>query len=170
MVTPQQAPEQMPKEESKLWEIFAIAGLIFGPLTVAMSWQELPSQIPMHFGFFGNPDYWAAKESILFLPVFSVATYRLFSFAQKHPERSNLPWKPTDVNRTEMFALVTRLLTTLKIVVLVMLSYLQWAIVNVALGHVSGLGVWFGPVVLIATFSPIVVFLISGRKLNAVKQ
>jgi hypothetical protein len=63
-------------------------------------------------------------------------------------------------------AMVKDLLITIKAEISVMLSYLLWAMVQCGLKQADGLGVYFLPVFLIATFAPIVSFFIRGRKFN----
>jgi len=156
-------------DSSRLWENFSLAGLIFGPVALAQNWQNLPAQVPIHYGLLGNPDSYGPKETLLILPVLSFVLYAVLSYGQRRPERSNVPWKINDANRAQTYALVKQLLTWEKLVVVVMLSYLQWAGVSIALQHSQGLGVWFAPITLVAMFSPLLFFYVLGDKLKHAK-
>jgi len=156
--------------DSKLWDNFSLAILIFGPLTIALNWHKLPALVPMHYGLLGTPDSWGPKETILILPVVAIFTYFFFSFGQKHPERSNVPWKINDTNRAETYALVKQLLIWEKLVMVILFTYLQAAGVAIALKQWEGLGVWFAPIMLVAVFAPIVHFFLVGKKFKDVKH
>jgi len=156
-------------DSSRLWENFSLAGLIFGPAALALNWQNLPAQVPIHYGLLGNPDSYGPKETLLILPVLSFLLYALLSYGQRHPERSNVPWKINDANRAQTYALVKQLLSGEKLAMVVFLSYLQWATVSIALEHSQGLGVWFAPLSLVGVLSPLLFFYVRGHKLKHAK-
>jgi hypothetical protein len=160
----------MNNEKSKLLEIFSIAALLVGPLTIWLNWPILPETVPFHFNWLGQPDHFGPKLSILLLPVVSLLMYAGLSYGQRHPERSNVPWQVNESNRAKTEELIKELLGWLKLEVLVLFSYLQWATVNIALKQMDGLEPWFAPVMLVALFAPIAFFVISGNKLLPVKQ
>jgi hypothetical protein len=156
--------------ESRAWERISLAILVFGPIVLAANWQQLPAQVPLHYGLLGNPDSWGPKETLLILPLVSLFSYAMFSYGQRHPERSNVPWKINDLNRAQIYSMVKQLLTWEKLAMVSLFSYLQVAGVMIAKKEMDGLGAWFGPITLLAVFGPIVLFIVSGKKFKDVKN
>lgn len=147
-------------------EVISGMALLAGIGAVALNWTALPNTIAVHFNYLGQPDGYGPKEVLFFMVGLAVVMQVTLSLGANNPKRANVPWKITEANREETMAMVKDLLITIKAEISVMLSYLLWAMVQCGLKQADGLGVYFLPIFLLATFAPIVAFFVRGRKFN----
>ena len=60
------------------WQLLISSILILVPALLGLIfWQQLPSQMPTHFGTDGNPDAWGGKMIVVILPVVLLALHWL---------------------------------------------------------------------------------------------
>jgi uncharacterized membrane protein len=143
-------------------EALALAALATIVGVVAMHWAELPAQVPRHFGISGNPDGWGKRNGMLLLPLTAIGLYILITVASRYQRLINVPMA-IDRDAPEVQRLLQSMSITLKMVVLFVFAYLEWADVNTALGRSAGLGELFLPISLVAVFLPLGLYL---RKLR----
>lgn len=147
-------------------ELLSGTAFLVGAAAVSLHWSELPEIIPVHFNYLGNPDGYGPKGVVLFMLGIFLFTNAMLSFGLNQPHKANVPWKITEENKSETMAMVRNLLLTMKVVVMSMLGYITWAMVQCGLGRMNGLGAWFLPVFLVSMFLPIIMFFVRGRKFN----
>ncbi len=129
-------------------------------ITISILWytasvyQQLPSKIPIHFGFSGYPDAYSQKSfgSVFLLPVLSVVLTALMTlltnFLIIRPEDPgrfiNLPQKQKELlgpkKLEELRNIMARSMQWLTLIMSVMFAYIQYGSINTALGRQSGLG------------------------------
>lgn len=114
--------------------IFVVAGFA---VTIT-HYSALPDQIPIHFNIKGNPDGWASKPFAFLLPGVAVFQFILLSLATRFPTLSKKPFSSEETNRIR-YQVNKRFLPFLLTLVSALFLYLQWAIIQVALGSVTGL-------------------------------
>ncbi len=130
-----------------LLEGIALAALIGGTCVVAVNYRQLPEIIPIHFGISGAADGFGSKIWLPMLTILSIVMYITMTVARRFPQCSNTPWKITDENRQRQYALIQSLLTWLKAENAVLFAFLQWTMVQIALGADTALnpvfmGIW----------------------------
>ena len=140
--------------------IAALAGMI--GLTAA-NLANLPDQMPVHFGASGKPDGWGSKNTLWVLTLVNVGLYIVMTLASRYQRLINLPMR-VDRDAPEVQQLLRTMAIVLKAGLMVLLLYLDWAMVNTGLGQTDGLGPEFLPVFLAATFLPLIWFLAKLRK------
>jgi hypothetical protein len=140
--------------------IAALAGMI--GLTAA-NWASLPEQMPVHFGASGKPDGWGSKSTLWILTLVNVGLYVVMTLASRYQRLINLPIR-VDRNAPEVQQLLRTMVIVLKMGLMALLLYIDWAMVNTGLGRADGLGPEFLPVFLAATFLPLIWFLAKLRK------
>lgn len=66
-----------PRERASLWEEWPCWVLLLGVWAFSLwAWPRLPDQVPIHWGFGGNPDRWATpREAALLLPALLTSIY-----------------------------------------------------------------------------------------------
>jgi uncharacterized membrane protein len=147
-----------------LLEIITISGLFTAGYFLIQYWPELPATIPSHFGFNGEVDAWSSKSSLYMLLGVNVFLYLLMTIIRRFPYIFNYPVKITEKNAKKQYQLAVWYLAVLKAELVWLFVYLQWQIIQVALGSGSLLGPWFLAVVLIGLTVPIVIYIIIARK------
>ena len=118
---------------------------------LAACWHRIPARVPMHFNSAGEIDRWGARAELLILPVISWLMYGLLTVAEQFPGAWNTGVKVTEENRERVYALLGHMLSTLKLLVIAMFT---WITLWCALA--KPLPVWFLPVVLGAVFGDMI--------------
>lgn len=154
----------MPKRPVFDWvlEAFAVVALAMMCGMLDLHWKDLPAEVPMHFGISGEPDGWGSKSGMLLLPLTAVGLYTLLTLSSRYQRLINIPMA-IDRDSPEVQRLLRGLSTTLKVVVLWVLAYLEWAGIETALGRAAGLGKLFLPIAMLALFSPLGLYLYKLR-------
>jgi len=140
-------------------ESLSIAAVVAPIIVVACYWPALPARVPSHFNAQGQPDDWAAKITIVAVPILSVVLWIALRTVREFPGLFNYPVKITDENRARQEFLAIRLIDWLGFEVSLVFAYLTIQQVRVSLGHASGLGASFLWIALLAVFGTIGLYL-----------
>ena len=156
----------MPQRSALDWvlEALAFAALAAIIIAVATHWTEIPAQVPRHFGVSGAPDGWGNKNGMLLLSLTAVGLYILMTVTARYQRLINIPMA-IDRDAPEVKRLLQSMSITLKMALLFVFVYIEWAQVNTALGRSSGLGKLFLQILLVAVFLPLGLYLRRLRRL-----
>jgi hypothetical protein len=149
----------MPKRTTLDWvlEAASLAVLVAIFINLAAHWPELPNRVPHHYGFAGNPNGWGGKNWMWVLPVTAAGIFILLTLSSYYPRLINLPVS-VDRESPPVRKLLLTMSGVLKLTTLLILGYINWAGINIALGRARGISPIFLPVVLLVTFGPIVFY------------
>ena len=131
----------------KLMNRLSLLVLVGSVVFLAGYWKQIPAEVPMHYNAAGEIDRWGTKAELLILPVIAWLLYGLLTVVEQVPSAWNTGVKVTAENREQVYALLGHMLSTLKLLVMVMFA---WITLWCALAR--PLPVWFLPVVLGAIF------------------
>ena len=131
----------------KLMNRLSLLVLVGSVVFLAGYWKQIPAEVPMHYNAAGEIDRWGTKAELLILPVIAWLLYGLLTVVEQFPSAWNTGVKVTAENREQVYALLGHMLSTLKLLVMVMFA---WITLWCALAR--PLPVWFLPVVLAAVF------------------
>ncbi len=120
-------------------EIVALIGLIYGLYQMAVSYSSLPDQLPSHYGLSGKPDDTGPKSLLFLLVGVGLAVYATFTLLVRFPWNFNFPWKITEQNAPAQYRLASALLTTLKTIIVWMISWIIVGTINIGLGTATAL-------------------------------
>lgn len=120
-------------------------------------WDRIPDKIPTHYGFSGAADGFGPKGTLLLLPVIGVLLYLLLVFVSKFPSLWNLPVKLTPFNKIWVYANVKSLLSTMKL--LIMIVYAQLTVCSATEKNVG-----FFPLFVIAEVFAVLFYFIRRMK------
>ncbi|MGP8226118.1 MAG: DUF1648 domain-containing protein [Terracidiphilus sp.] len=101
-----------------------------------ITWQALygpdplPERVPTHFDAAGNPNAWGPSSTLLFLPVIAVGIYLLISVISCFPATFKYPVRVTEENRARLEALTLRMVAWLKVELVCLFAWIQWAIIQ----------------------------------------
>ncbi|WP_157359695.1 DUF1648 domain-containing protein [Algoriphagus mannitolivorans] len=109
--------------------------------------SELPETIPVHFNFQGEPDGWGSKNGIWTLPAMGIFSYLLLAFFRSIPHVLNIPLQITPENAERQYRLVTRMLSWLSLLILLISSVLVYKQIQAGFENSMRLGFFF-PVLL----------------------
>ena len=92
------------------------------------------------------------------LPLTAIGLYILITVTSRYQRLINVPMS-IDRDAPEVQRLLQSMSITLKMVLLFVFVYIEWAKVNTALGRSAGLGKLFMPISLVAVFIPLGLYL-----------
>jgi uncharacterized membrane protein len=148
-----------------LLEGMALIGLLFFIGYFIYHYPHLPETIPGHFNAAGEVDGYSSKSSVWTLAGMAIFVYGLLTFLSFIPNRFNFLVKITPANALRQYTMATRLIRYLKLVIVLLFTYIFYSTVrSVGIGS-DGTGIWFMPVFLCMVFVPVVIYsIISSRK------
>lgn len=123
---------------------------------VAMKWNSIPSQIPMHYNALGAVDKWGGKSGILFMPIVSVFLYLMLSVVSFFPKSWNMPSKVREENKPEAFSTIKTMLILMKIELVGVFFYITYRMTLQL-----ALETWFLPAFLIVLIGTIAIFTVK---------
>lgn len=138
-------------------DVVAIAGIVVLLLLTLQSWT-MPNTIPVHFNVAGKPDAMGSKTTILLFPGLSIVLYLVFTLLRRFPHTFNYPWAITQENAYRQYQIAIGLMNWLKTEIVWLFTYIEWQIIQVALGKSTGLGIAFLPIFLIVIFGTVGIY------------
>ena len=145
------------------YEVVAASGLLFHIVLIARAWASLPSTIPVHYGFSGQPDAWGGKVELLALPVVSVLLYLGLTWLARYPHKLNYPRTITERNAEQQYRLAKSLVGSVKALLIWLFTAISWQTIRVAVGQTGGLGGAFVALILGITGITVVVYVLLAR-------
>jgi uncharacterized membrane protein len=145
-------------------EFIAIMGFLTFLGTAIYYFPRLPDTIPTHFNGSGQPDGYGSKSSFWIMPGIAVFVYILLTVVNRFPHKFNYLVTITPQNAMKQYILGTRMIRIIKIIIVWMFFFINFAIIQSADPQSKGLGVWFIPVFLGFTFIPLIIYFILSYK------
>ena len=119
--------------------------------------------MPTNFTASGEPNRSGPKGRVLILPILGTASYLLLTALSRSNLRFNMPFR-VDQRSPAVRAELREMVTAVKALVALMTAYLSWSMINVALGKSEGLGRTFVPLLSVATFGIVFIYISRLRK------
>lgn len=139
--------------------LICLVVLFFLPL---LDFSDLPDKIPSHFNAAGEPDAFSSARSIWILPVTGLITWILLTATGFFPRIYNYPVQITPENAEAQYRTATRLLRTIKCIVVAMFAYMVHRTILTASGEAEGMGKIFLPVSMVILFGAIILYIIKA--------
>ncbi len=115
-------------------EFAAAIAILLAILIILQFWAVLPSRIPIHFGFYGQPDAWGDKVMIWLLPAVAAMIFIVLAAVSPYPHTFNYPVRITQENARRQYMLARSLLVWLKVEVCWLFALIVRQQIIVALG------------------------------------
>ncbi|WP_010247684.1 DUF1648 domain-containing protein [Acetivibrio cellulolyticus] len=145
-------------------EVMAVIGVIIYVAILIYGWVKLPDIIPKHFNVSGQIDSYGSKSTLFILLPVIIFLYTLLTVMSRFPHIYSYPVEITQDNAEIQYTKAARLMRILKLVIVVIFTYIQYAIMNSALHQKSELGILFLPITLILVFVPLGYFIYQSVK------
>lgn len=87
-------------------------------LYIAISWRNLPEQIPLHFNYRGEVTNWGGKGSVLILPLTGLFLMIIMTVAERFPRLWNMGIKVTKQNINRIYPIMKSMLISTKFIIL----------------------------------------------------
>lgn len=131
------------------FEIIGIIGmvcLIFFPIYF---YNDLPSEIPKHFNALGQVDSYGKRGVIWLLPIIGLVLYVGLTVLNKYPFIFNYPTKVTNHNAERLYKIGTRSIRLLKVIAILLIAFLEFKIIEIALKRADDIGNPYWPLLII---------------------
>ena len=136
-------------KSERIWDVIG-GGLFIGAIVfLAISWANIPDQVPGHYNASGEVDRWGTKYELFILPAVGFILWVLMNILEKFPHVHNYPERLNEMNVEAFYIQSRMLLNSIKNVCLLTFAYIMFQSIRVALGDAESLGLWFLPVMLI---------------------
>jgi uncharacterized membrane protein len=161
-MTPEERPTVQLTTTDKLLELLGWGVLLALWVWTGTSYSSLPDSIPTHFNAAGEADDYGRKASIFGLPVVASLLYIGLTLLNRVPHIFNFPTPVTQENALIQNTNATRMIRSLKLILVVVFGGISFQTIQQANGETDGLGVWFLPVTLGLIFLPLIYFVIKS--------
>lgn len=150
----------------RIWNI--IGGVIFlGSIVyIIVIWKSLPDRVPMHFNVAGEVDRIASKYEMIILPIIGIGLWIFLDVLERKPHLHNYPARLNESNAAAFYLLSRKMMNVIKNLCLILFAFISFEIVQVSLGKVDALGIWFLSVIIITTLIPIIIVGVKQRKIQ----
>lgn len=145
-------------------EILALVGILFSLSICIYYGHSLPERIPTHFALDGSPDGYGSKNTIWFLVILIGIMYSFFSIISRFPESFNYLTEITQENAYNSYQKALRLLRLVKVWAVAVLAYINWVVIQIALGNYQGMNPRFDVIVIVSVIVMIVYIAYHGKK------
>ena len=126
--------------------------------------SNLPVSIPIHYNLEGQADGFGEKFNIFTLPVISTLMFIGLSLLNNYPHIFNYQIEITEENATDQYAIATRMLRYLKLIIVVVFGLISYKTIESSENQSDGIGIWFLPLILGLIFIPIAYFIKKSSK------
>ena len=89
-----------------------------------VNWTNIPENVPMHHNFSGEVDRFGNKSEMIILPILTVIMFSFMSVVEHFPQLWNTGIKVTDKNKEYVYRILKNMITTLKLIVVCVFTYL----------------------------------------------
>lgn len=126
---------------------------------VAIAYPYLPEVIPIHFNLKGQADGFGSRDFIWLEPVVASVLYTVMTLVNRRPDTFNYPVRITPENAGRQYAMASRLMRYLKLVVVAVMLIIVLFVALPAMGMALALPGWLLPAFLLLIFGPVVVYI-----------
>jgi uncharacterized membrane protein len=148
----------------KILEAIALAALgaqAWLTYSALLSPESLPQRFPMHFDAAGNANAWGSRATLLVVPAVAITIYLLFTVVTRFPSAFNYPVVVTLKNRARLQTLALNMIAWLKMELICLFTWIQWATIQVARHPRQQLPASLMPITLVAVFSTIAFYTVA---------
>ena len=150
----------------RIFEVVAAVGVVACVGSLAISWEDLPPRVPVHFAWDGRPDGIGSRGVLVFVASVGVLVYALLTVLTRFPWKFSYPGGFPEADVTAAYTTARTLVTCCKAFSTAVFAWTVWRSIQTALGRADGLGVLFGPVVVVFAIGLLVFQLRWTRRLR----
>lgn len=155
-----------PTKTDNLIELIGYLILAAFWVTIILSYNNLPEQIPIHYNGLGEVDNYSNKTSIFLLPIIGTFLFMILTLVSKNPESFNYNVEITEENAESQYRNSIKMMRIMKIIVIVLFFLIDFKTIKTSMGKSEGLGIWFLPFSLTIVFIPIIYFAYKSKKMK----
>ncbi len=131
--------------------------------------RDLPFRVPVHFDIHGIPNNYGKKGSLFALPVLASILFAGLSLLNRFPYIFSYPVKITAENAPSQYAMATRLIRFLKMIITLIFFLITRSSVRIAMGLDPGPDTWLLPLILFFLFMPVIIYIFKSVRSKSFK-
>ncbi|MBL7872637.1 MAG: DUF1648 domain-containing protein [Cyclobacteriaceae bacterium] len=139
--------------------LFLVLGIV---VYTTLHYSTLPDTIPTHYGFSGKADGFGSKVTLLVLLGALIGMYILLLVVARIPHKFNYVVTLTESNAPRQYYIALQMIRILKLLGVIIFSYIILTTIQVAHGKAMSLGVWFIPLVLVLLVTTIIIYAVNS--------
>lgn len=126
-----------------------------------VQWSSLPEKLPGHYNFAGEIDRWGSRGELLIVPVVMLVLFILLSVLERFPHVWNTGVEVTKQNRERVYTLTLHLLTSSKLLMVAVFSYL-----TLCSAAARPLSRWFMPITIAALLGLLALYIVRITRIK----
>ncbi len=131
---------------------------------IGLNFNELPGEVPIHFGSGGKPDNYTSKAGLFMIPILYGLLALLLNYLAKIPHQHNYLIDITPENRLKQYRLSQNLMRGMSTIIGINFVLILWQTIEVALGNQASISMWFLALFLVGIFGSIGVYIYLATK------
>ena len=143
------------------WIILSLLWLI-----LILKFTYIPDTIPIHYSVTGKPDSFGNKTTIFLLPILGTLLFVGMTILNNYPHIFNYPTKITNRNAERQYKIATKLIRYLKFIIVLTFSLIVFMTFQTVNDKLSGLGIWFIPIIIGLIYIPLIYAIIKLFKIT----
>ncbi|MBR9649472.1 DUF1648 domain-containing protein [Clostridium tyrobutyricum] len=140
-------------------ELISIIAIFINVYLLLKYYKVLPNVIPTHFSGTSVPDGYGSKNAILILAGINFIMYIFLTILSRFPRLYNYIKPITKENAEYQYKCARQLIIIIKAEFAAIFTYIGWNSIRIALEKVSGLGMGFLPVILVAILGTLAIYI-----------
>lgn len=109
----------------KIINIISLLMLVGSCLYLAVCWNSIAQEIPVHYDFYGEVDRMGSKNEILALPIVMIVLFIALTIIENHPKMWNTGVEINEKNRTRVYTTLRTMICSIRCLIIFVFSYLM---------------------------------------------
>lgn len=149
---------------AKVFDVLVVALFAAALVYLILQWNQLPDQIPAHFGADGEVDRYGSRVELLLLPFIGVIMWAGMSLLEKYPHTYNyLNLRPHNVEIQYRYGVL--FMNIIKNLSTLLFVFLIWQTVDIGLSRIPSLNMPIFVTLLVLLFGSIGFYIYKVMKL-----
>lgn len=146
----------------KIINSLAIILMVWIVFITYKNYVQMPENVPIHFGISGEADRWGSKINFLVLPVVGILMYLLLTVIGYFPYVGNFIVNITEKNAKSQYGLAISMLNFMKLIILVLFSYIQYNVIDIAYGNETSMNGWIMAFFMIIIIGNVIIYTVKS--------
>lgn len=150
-----------------IWNIIGYSFYLGSLILLVINWNKLPEEVPAHYNGLGEVTRWGSKGVYFIIPIImGIFLLLMMQTLERFPEVYNYPKRLNESNAKKFYLVTRKMMNQFKNIFSVTFSYLLIQKIAIAFNWNDGLGMLFLPIAVIGLGIPIVIGIVSYKRIK----
>lgn len=141
--------------------VLCLIMIIGTAIYLIVNWTNIPENVPIHHNFAGKADRFGSKSELIILPLITVIMFLFMSVIEHFPQLWNTGVNITDKNKEYVYRILKNMITTIKLIIVCVFTYL-----TIQTTLVIELPSMFLPVFILILFGDMIFWILKLVRIN----